>query len=75
MNRQIITKDLFVDMDEIVLMHIEKFQFLENNTGKFGHRVLAKTKNGLDIVLYEETASGEPTKCYAWVKENWLMKK
>lgn len=74
MNRQIITKELFLDMDEILLMEIEPFTFLENNTGKTGYKVMATTKNNLRIPLYEERQSGEQTKCYQWVMENWIKK-
>ena len=74
MNRQIITKELFIDMDEILLMEIEPYQYLENNTGKIGHRVIALTKTGLKIPIYTEAQSGEPTKCYAWILDNWIKK-
>ena len=76
MNKQIITKQLFVDMDEFLLMEIERFQYVqEPNTLKIGYKVVGTTKNGFKVELYKEVESGLDTKCYAWINTNWLKLK
>jgi hypothetical protein len=74
MNIKQINPQLYINMDEFILMNVKSEVVKDTKTLKevLVHVVEGVTKSNLQIVVYTDAESGAPTKCVNWIHENWL---
>lgn len=77
MNKKTITTKLFIDMDEMQLLEIKERVYINENKKEVKeHYVQGILKgHGGTVILYVESESGKPDKCYQWIQEHWIKEK
>lgn len=69
-----ITKNFYIDIDEICIMNIVENKNEKEKNNVF-YSVIGITKNGLQVVLFVDNESRDVQRCINWVYENWIKRK
>lgn len=75
MKRVNLDNKVFVDLDKLVLVQVEKVDFVSHERQlRDGFKVVGVTDAGLKIDLFGDMTSGKPDACNNWITQNWMKR-